>query len=147
MEIISWYYRLTIGLLAALMLMVAVVMMSARREVSNPFSAYLSGQESEVFSGITVNQNTHETSFWLRSNAMTLGDLILLWGKPNIRRYCDRIVVAWPARRITGFATLTATRRLSFFVPVQAVSFTRDGLPDWWKLSLANDAIESCEGS
>jgi hypothetical protein len=100
----------------------------------------------DVFSGVYLRLSgsvTSEISFWLQQNTLTLGDLVLLWGKPEIRLYCETVVAFWPGRAATGFTAHTRTGRISYYMPVLFVTFSRSGLSDWETL-LINTAALQC---
>lgn len=99
-----------------------------------------------IFSGISLGMSgdrAHEISFSLRDNTLTLGDLVLLWGTPEIRLYCEVVVASWPARHVMAIIAPLRTGRVSYFLPVISVSFTRSGAPQWGRI-LMNDALHNC---
>ncbi len=110
-------------------------------------SGYCAQRDTDkMFSGIYLwmaGDNANEISFSLRENTLTLGDLMLLWGQPEIRLYCEVLVAAWPARHITSLLAAPRTRQITYFSPVLSVSFTRSGVPQWGRV-LMNDALHNC---
>jgi hypothetical protein len=106
----------------------------------------------KTFSGtyLTLSGNVaNEVSFSLRDNALALGDLVVLWGKPEIRLYCEVMVASWPARHIMVLVApppRSPARRaggINYFLPVIAVSFTRSG-PPHWRWLLMNEVLHNC---
>jgi hypothetical protein len=95
----------------------------------------------EMFSGISMRmsgESAVEISFSLRENTLSLGDLVLLWGEPEIRQSCTVVAITWPAHRIHGFAAPPSNGQISYFLPIQSVSFTRSGSPQWGQFLMAD---------
>jgi len=113
---------------------------------SNPHGSCAQNITNDVFSGIYLRLSgdaAGEISFWLRQNTLTLGDLVLLWGKPEVRLYCETVVAFWPGRDAVGFAPPSRSARISYEMPVLFVTFTRSGLSDWDRF-LMNTTIPQC---
>jgi hypothetical protein len=112
-----------------------------------PLTSHCAQRDTDrIFSGIYMRMSgnvANEISFSLRENAPTLGDLVLLWGEPEIQQSCAVVVIFWPAHHIRGFAAPLPAGRISYFLPVQSVSFTRSGSPQWGRI-LINDAQHNC---
>jgi hypothetical protein len=53
------------------------------------------------------------------------------------------VVAAWPARDVMSIVAPSQTGRISYFLPILSVSFTRSGQPQWGRL-LMNDALHNC---
>jgi hypothetical protein len=110
-------------------------------------SGYCAQRDADtMFSGIYMWMSGNvadEISFSLRENALTLGDLMLLWGEPEIQLSCTVVAITWPAHRIHGFAAPPPNGQIGYFLPIRSVSFTRSGSSQWGQL-LLNDARHSC---
>ena len=77
---------------------------------------------------------TKEVDLLLRPQTLTLGDLVLLWGKPETRPYCDTDVVSWSTHGVLVEVPVPRTAQIDYFAPILTISFIRQGLP-YWKLS------------
>jgi len=53
---------------------------------------------------------------------LTIGDLALLWGRPNVRMYRQSVNLDWPGMGITASAW-AENSRFSNFIPVLSISF------------------------
>ncbi len=58
----------------------------------------------------------------VRPNALRFGDLVMLWGRPEVRLYRRSVSIAWPDRGITTTGW-SDNERLSYFLPLQYISF------------------------
>jgi hypothetical protein len=61
-------------------------------------------------------------SFTVREDRLAIGDLALLWGRPEIRVYGHSVSVVWPSRGVSaeGWAK---SRRFSYAIPVLRIAF------------------------
>ncbi|PJF39276.1 MAG: hypothetical protein CUN54_09065 [Phototrophicales bacterium] len=78
-----------------------------------------------LFSRITVRGTDGvimQNIFWIRENALVVGDLILLWGQPNIRWNGHYANLSWPRSRISAHVG-TEGGYFNYFTPVQHVAF------------------------
>lgn len=72
---------------------------------------------------VMVDQDAiHHTMFRMRENVLLVGDLIALWGQPEVYMYSRSVYLRWRWRGIFAFASHD-TGQLSFFLPVQSVTF------------------------
>ncbi len=79
----------------------------------------------------TTDDVIRRVSFTVLENALTIGDLAALWGKPAHRTLYNRMATAcWPSRGITALTILPYSRRFSYFQPVVHVSFAAPFTPD-----------------
>ncbi len=64
-----------------------------------------------------------QVEFSMRAGALTVGDLALLWGRPNVRIYRQSVNLEWPRIGISanGWAE---SWRFSYSIPVQRISFS-----------------------
>lgn len=101
----------------------------------NPQSAYdLCTREDSngIFTRVTLQtlgSDGEQISFLLRGDTVKLGDLVLLWGKPEVRHYCEAVIVRWSARHIIGIAPPTPVKRVSYLLPIRSVIVSRDLVP------------------
>lgn len=115
--------------------------------VSEPLTTCVQHNTDKIFSRVYVRLSgniANDISFSLRENTFTLGDLTLLWGKPEMRRYCETVVYFRSDRHIISKVSPTRTGRINYFAPVISVSFTQGGTPNWERVML-NDAIHNCQ--
>jgi hypothetical protein len=70
---------------------------------------------------------------------------MLLWGKPELRLYCNSPVATWPERQIWAILRRAQDRGIGYFTPVISVSFTLGEAPFWEQL-LVNQVLETCGG-
>lgn len=63
-----------------------------------------------------------QTDFSVHEGALTVGDLALLWGRPNVRLYRQSVNLDWPSVGVTanGWAE---SWQFSYSIPVQRISF------------------------
>jgi hypothetical protein len=100
-----------------------------------------------TFSKLSVQVSdgyVNEIGFSLRENSFTLGDLVLLWGKPGIRRYCETVVAAWSTQHVIGIVTPERGGWITYFSPAISVYFTPDNVPPSLRI-LMNDTLHGCE--
>ena len=79
-----------------------------------------------VFSqvGITLSQGMiRQIGFTLRDDIFTVGDLMLLWGRPEVRQYGRAAYIFWRGQGIYAIAGKTAGT-YSLFLPVWRVYMT-----------------------
>jgi len=63
-------------------------------------------------------------SFSIREGALRVGDLALLWGRPEILSPTDRDVrLNWPHQEVIALSSLGQSGQLSYFQPVRSVLF------------------------
>ncbi len=101
----------------------------------------------KLFSRLYVwisGDRANEISFSLRDNTLRLGDLALLWGKPEIRLYCETFVALWPARHIMGVIKQSRTGQVNYFLPILSVYFTTNNSSRVERV-FKNDALNNCE--
>jgi hypothetical protein len=84
-----------------------------------------------------------EVDLWLRKNRLRLGDLVLLWGKPETRPYCQTLVISWSTPRFMAMVAVSRTRLINYFAPILSISFLHKGLPRWEE-PLLNDVLHGC---
>ena len=99
----------------------------------------------QIYAGIYLqitDGNAQEIVLAFRQNALTLGELILLWGTPETRDYC-KALVSWPIPRITTVVVVPRTQRVDYFAPVQSISFLRPPVP-YWKQAVLLDITQGC---
>jgi hypothetical protein len=65
----------------------------------------------------------HSAAFTMRGNAIRLGDLMLILGKPQLHRYGRQIIFEWPTRGVTASAFADRSP-ISPFLPLWSMSFT-----------------------
>jgi hypothetical protein len=122
---------------------------TVRRGYAEAFTGYCVQYDlGEIFSQIDLRISSHvvrEINFSLKENALRLGDLALLWGKPHIQLYCESVVAAWPTHHIMAVVSPPQDRYLSYFSPVISVSLTRSSSPHW-KSIMINDVLHHCGG-
>ena len=74
--------------------------------------------------GVVVSEgNIRQTFFTMRKNTLRVGDLMVLWGKPEIRTYSRSVYLLWRSRRIFAWVS-DYTGWMSPFLPVWRVYFT-----------------------
>lgn len=78
-----------------------------------------------------------------REHTLTLGDLSVLWGKPEIHVYCETVVASWHAQHIMARVETARRERPDYFASVQSISFTRSTMPHWAQV-MKNDALHGC---
>jgi hypothetical protein len=81
---------------------------------------HTSGQFSSVSVEIRAEMIT-AINFWLREDTLRVGDLILLWGTPDIREFSRSVYLYWQNRDILAIAT-HETKRFSLLLPVRRIS-------------------------
>jgi hypothetical protein len=91
-----------------------------------------------------LGTHAYEMTFRFNDSAVTLGDLILLWGKPLIRTCDGSVMLSWNARKIAALASIPDTKRIDYFVPIQFVVFSSDDVPGWERLWLENFMTGGC---
>ncbi|MBC7812372.1 MAG: hypothetical protein H7175_14545 [Burkholderiales bacterium] len=99
------------------------------------------------FSGIYVYLSANivnEIRFSLQENTLKIGDLAVLWGEPDIRRYCEAVVVSWPNRHIMALVAPPRSERIGYFSPIASVTFRRSGLSHLER-ALMNDVLHRCD--
>jgi hypothetical protein len=84
-----------------------------------------------------------EVSLFLRANTFSLGDLVLLWGKPETSSYCEMQVFSWSTHGTPAMVVLPRTRYINYYAPIQFICFSCSSLPDWQR-ELMNDARHGC---
>jgi hypothetical protein len=57
-----------------------------------------------------------------RQNALSLGDLVLLWGTPEVSLASGRVNFNWPDVHARATAATNDTQRISYFLPVSTLS-------------------------
>jgi hypothetical protein len=78
------------------------------------------GVFSTIYITIAQGVPLHLT-FELETGAMQVGDLVLLWGKPDM---ISSYYICWHERNgVTPSALVQSPDRLDYFAPVQVVSF------------------------
>lgn len=73
--------------------------------------------------GVLISQDVgRQITFGLRENTLRLGDLVALWGRPNVHQYGPSVSFSWRRIGVTTL-TLTYTRPFSLFIPVRSIYF------------------------
>jgi hypothetical protein len=78
-----------------------------------------------MFSSIQVkfiNNDLHSRFFLVRDDALVVGDLVSLWGRPRIRQHGFRSHLDWPGNHVMAW-TATYHGRYSLFLPVRSILF------------------------
>jgi hypothetical protein len=86
----------------------------------------------EMFSRIYLRVSGNvvdEIIFSVAENKLTLGELEVLWGRPEIRLSCETVTAAWPAYYAVTFLATPETGDVSRFTPILHIFFTRSGGP------------------
>ncbi len=69
--------------------------------------------------------NIRQTVFTSRPNTLRVGDLMVLWGRPEIRMYSHAVYLLWRSHRIFAWVSDYAGHgQMSPFLPVWKVFFT-----------------------
>ena len=117
------------------LVMVATVTALARsmQPPSDPFLDYadiLPGQpRSTVVMGTGFTQGViRHNTLMVPENTLRLGDLVALWGTPEVQEYGNVATFVWRDGAIVA-STLAYSGRFSLFLPVWSVSFTEMRLP------------------
>ena len=77
---------------------------------------------SEIYIWIAQDTGRIKVAFMPREKTLTLGDLMLLWGKPEIAIYSKTINFRWPNAHVT--AVLQAyPGHISYWLPITYVAF------------------------
>lgn len=76
-----------------------------------------------LISVIFTDEVVSRINFAVRENTLNAGDLILVWGRPNIQLYRQSIILEWPDIGISAMAW-AKNGRFQYFTPVEHVSFT-----------------------
>jgi len=58
----------------------------------------------------------------VRPNALDVGALAILWGRPEVHLYGNSANIAWPDRGITAMGW-SENERFSYFLPLQSIAF------------------------
>ena len=168
-----WYVRVVICVMIAGSIFVLGMTLLAQGEIANPFAAYSDlfsdaarqaaltqgfacvtpgycarRDAKGAFSGIMLRwtgERVSEIDFSMRDKALSSGDLVLLWGRPEIRLYCETAVAAWPDRHITSLLSPSQNGGVSYFSPVVSVRFQHSGLSLGAPV-LRNDMLHHCRG-
>jgi hypothetical protein len=131
------YIRFTFNLLFGITITVVIVMVVARARGSTcpdgtAVSRYCAYDTSGTFSSIYLHMSgndTDEINFTVSANTLMVGDLEVLWGRPEIRRYCETIVASWPGAHVITILPARQTEGVSRFTPILRIFFTRSGPP------------------
>lgn len=81
---------------------------------------------SRLFSGVhlsTLGDHIYSLSFDVYADTLTIGDLVLLWGRPAIQRSGRVAQVHWSSPSVTALAVVQSARPLNDFTPVAHISF------------------------
>jgi len=81
--------------------------------------------DSGVFSSIEVlisNNRVSSIGFTVRSGALNVGDLALLWGRPQILWYRRGGSLEWPETGISA-TVLSKNHLFDYFLPIHCISF------------------------
>jgi hypothetical protein len=90
------------------------------------------GQESLNIYLEVSKRTTQEVDVSMPENIYTLGDLILLWGKPETHSYCGtQVAFSWAVHQVTAMVVVRQTRRTNYFAPIEYISFRREALSRW----------------
>ncbi len=82
---------------------------------------------SPLFSRVhlsTVGDLIYTLSFTTYVNTVTIGDLVLLWGRPDIQRSGRVAQVSWSSPNVTALAVLSSGQPLNYFTSVAYIAFT-----------------------
>jgi hypothetical protein len=60
----------------------------------------------------------------VREGTLTVGDLALLWGRPNARLYRQSVNLDWPSVGVTA-SSWAESRRFGYFIPIIRLSFAQ----------------------
>jgi hypothetical protein len=85
--------------------------------------------ERGIFSTVAimfVNGNVHNRFVLVRDGALTVGDLVRLWGRPDIHQHGFWGQLEWPGSSDMDI-TVSYHGRYSLFLPVRSIVFT-DGI-------------------
>jgi hypothetical protein len=74
-----------------------------------------------LISATLKNGRVQRTDFVVRKGALTLGDLMFLWGRPQVRLYRKSAHFEWPSLGISASGSVES-RQFSYFIPVTRVS-------------------------
>jgi hypothetical protein len=110
--------------------------------VSKFCAYYTDGMFSRIYLLMSSNDANY-ISFTVRENILMLGDLEVLWGRPEIRWYCETVVASWPADHALVILAVPQTGGVSRFTPILHIFFTRSGLPRWARI-LKHEAKRGC---
>jgi hypothetical protein len=115
---------------------------------SQTISGYCVQQNmDQMFSGIYMRMSGNaadEITFTVRGSMVRLGDLEVVWGSPEIRRYCETMVASWPADDGIVILVVSPTDGFSHFAPILHIYFTRGDLPRWTRYVM-REARRGCE--
>lgn len=136
-------FYITVG---AVILTLAVTILARREAPADPFSVYLDilpgkprsaviergfacetcayRPTSGAFSRIVVvvaNGSIVSATFTARENQVTVGDLVLLWGTPNIQSRGRFASLNWSSPGAVVSVILPQNRRLPWFLPVSSI--------------------------
>jgi hypothetical protein len=92
----------------------------------NPDETCTLQPETGAFSYVRVVIYRHyirEIAFTVRTKALRVGDLMALYGKPEVEEYTYSFYLYWRSRGISAIV-LRYGGRYSLFLPVWSVSFT-----------------------
>lgn len=124
-----WFVSISLFMVMGITTLI-IVGAVARRDIANPFSAF-----DEL--------NANQINLSLQEKLFTLGDLTLLWGKPEIRRYCESVIAIWPSDHRAAIVTPGSRGHLSYFSPIRTISVIQSGQPQWLRI-FVNDAMHNC---
>jgi hypothetical protein len=82
--------------------------------------------QSGPFSRVTVviGEGSYSAYFTIRDRAVTLGDLGLLWGKPDLEQLSERMTsLTWPDREISAWVRQSDGGRFNYFLSPVMVFF------------------------
>jgi hypothetical protein len=88
--------------------------------------------------------DAHEMIFRFNDSALTLGDLILLWGMPIIRTCDGSMMISWPEHRIAALAAVPDTLKFNYFLAIQYVVFSSEQVPGWERLWMNDFRTGGC---
>jgi hypothetical protein len=76
-----------------------------------------------VAGGTYVNAHFTRITFAARERALTIGDLALLWGSPNIHYTNSLVTFTWPGFGVTAVSLRPSETRWDYFLPIVAINF------------------------
>jgi hypothetical protein len=78
------------------------------------------GLFSHITIALHIDDSQTNAAFTVRKNLLTLGDLALLWGKPNIEAGDHTLYLEWPDNHASAIAS-DYDGRFTYFLPIMHV--------------------------
>jgi hypothetical protein len=83
------------------------------RPAAEPFSSV----------GLRIRDDVTEIQLQVRNNAITVRDLSIVWGAPDMEQIDTLLTLAWPEMRVQAFAQVHE-QPFSLFLPVQRITIS-----------------------